>query len=73
MCIMLEWENHLESKCFRFTYDLRAVIRPYIGRSLVHPVFTTMMPKNNKILFERLNEWTIDIKNDFFRGDTGYN
>lgn len=54
-----------------FTYDLRKVIRPYIGRSLVHPVFTTMMPKNNKKLFERLNEWTIDIKNDLFRGDAG--
>ena len=54
-----------------FTYDLRKIIRPYIGRSLVHPVFTTMMPKTNKKLFQRLNEWTIDIKNDLFRGDAG--
>ncbi len=53
------------------SYDLRQIIRPYIGRSLVHPVFTTMMPKNNKYLIERLNEWTIDIKNDHFRGDAG--
>ena len=54
-----------------FTYDLRKIIRPYIGRSLVHPVFTTMMPKTNKKLFQRLNEWTIDIKNELFRGDAG--
>ena len=54
-----------------FTYDLRKIIRPYIGRSLVHPVFTTMLPKNNKQLFKILNEWTIDIKNDLFRGDAG--
>lgn len=54
-----------------FTKDLRKVIRPYIGRSLVHPVFTTMLPRNNKFLVQRLNEWTIDIKNDLFRGDAG--
>jgi len=54
-----------------FTYDLRKIIRPYIGRSLVHPVFTTMLPKTNKKLFQRLNEWTIDIKNELFRGDAG--
>ena len=54
-----------------FTYDLRKIIRQYIGRSLVHPVFTTMLPKNNKQLFKMLNEWTIDIKNDLFRGDAG--
>lgn len=54
-----------------FTYDLRKIIYPFIGRSLVHPVLTTMMPKNNKHLMERLNEWTVDIKNDHFRGDAG--
>jgi len=54
-----------------FTYDLRKIIKQYIGRSLVHPVFTTMLPKNNKQLFKMLNEWTIDIKNDLFRGDAG--
>lgn len=54
-----------------FTYDIRKIIKPYIGRSLVHPVFTTMMPKNNKYLFERLQLWTNDIKNDIYRGDAG--
>lgn len=54
-----------------FTKDVRKVVRPYIGRSLVHPVFTTMFPKNNKNLYKILNDWTIDIKNDLFRGDAG--
>lgn len=53
------------------SYDLRKIIRPFIGRSLIHPVFTTMMPKNHTHLYKVLNEWTIDIKNDFYRGDAG--
>jgi len=54
-----------------FTYDIRKIIRPHIGRSLVHPVFTTMMPRGNNKLIEYLQEWTNDIKNDYFRGDAG--
>ena len=53
------------------TKDLHKIIRPYIGNSLIHPVFTTMCPNNNKNLFKMLNEWTVDIKNDLFRGDAG--
>lgn len=53
-----------------FTKDVRKIIRPYIGRSLVHPVISTMLPKENKFLNEYLNEW-IDIKNDLFKGDAG--
>ena len=53
-----------------FTKDIRKIIRPYIGRSLVHPVISTMLPKDNKFLNEYLNEW-IDIKNDLFKGDAG--
>ena len=53
-----------------FTRDVRKIIRPYIGRSLVHPVLTTMLPNKNKFLNEYLNEW-VDIKNDTFRGDAG--
>lgn len=53
-----------------FTKDVRKIIRPYIGRSLVHPVISTMLPKDNKFLSEYLNEW-IDIKNDLFKGDAG--
>lgn len=54
-----------------FTFDLRRSIRPFVGRSLVHPVVSTMLPKNNKRLMEYLNVWAIDIKNELFRGDAG--
>lgn len=50
--------------------DIRKVIRPYIGRSLVHPVVSTMLPKNNKKLIPFLRDW-IDIKNYDYRGDAG--
>jgi 23S rRNA (adenine2503-C2)-methyltransferase len=53
------------------SYDLRKIIRPFVGRSLIHPVISTMMPKANKDLFQFLQIWTIDIKNDYFRGDAG--
>jgi len=55
----------------KFSYDVRETIRPYIGRSLIHPVVSTMLPRKNKRLMRFLNEWTIDIKNEFFRGDAG--
>ena len=54
-----------------FTFELRKAIRPFIGRSLVHPVVSTMLPKNNRRLMEYLNVWTIDLKNESFRGDAG--
>lgn len=50
--------------------DIRKAIRPYIGRSLVHPVVSTMLPKNNKNLIPFLQDW-IDIKNYDYRGDAG--
>lgn len=50
---------------------LRKEIRPYIGRSLVHPVVSTMLPKNNKNLMTFLSTWVSDIKNDEYRGDAG--
>lgn len=53
-----------------FTKDVRKIIRPIIGRSLVHPVISTMLPKDNKFLNEYLNDW-VEIKNDIFRGDAG--
>lgn len=55
----------------KFSYDVRKIIRPYIGRSLIHPVVSTMLPRKNKRLMQFLNEWTIGIKNEFFRGDAG--
>jgi 23S rRNA (adenine2503-C2)-methyltransferase len=52
-------------------YRLHNIVKPYIGNSLIHPVVSTMMPKNNRKLFEFLQYWTTDIKNDKFRGDAG--
>lgn len=53
-----------------FTKNMRKELYSYINKSLIHPVVSTMMPKNNKLLYEYLNEW-IDIKNYDFRGDAG--
>ena len=55
----------------KLSYDLHKIVRPYIGNSMIHPVISTMLPKRNKNLFRFLNEWTIDIKNEWFRGDAG--
>jgi 23S rRNA (adenine2503-C2)-methyltransferase len=49
---------------------LRKEVISHIGRSLVHPVVSTMMPKNNKNLSEFLQDW-IDIKNYHYRGCAG--
>ena len=45
-------------------------IRPHIGRSHVHPVVSTMLPKNNKNLIPFLQEWC-EIKNYNYRGSAG--
>lgn len=51
-------------------FDLHKIVKPYIGNSMIHPVISTMLPKNNNRLFEYLNLWC-DIKNERFRGDAG--
>lgn len=53
-----------------FTRAMRKELYPYIGRSLIHPVISTMLPKNNRGLEHFLNEW-MEIKNYDFRGDAG--
>lgn len=53
-----------------FTKNMREELYPYIGRSLIHPVVSTMLPKDNRYLNEYLNEW-MEIKNYNFRGDAG--
>ena len=50
--------------------SLQKEIRTHIGRSLVHPVVSTMLPKSNKHLMEFLQDWC-DIKNSQYRGDAG--
>lgn len=60
------WNNNV----LAFTKNMVDELYPYIGRSLIHPVVSTMLPKNNKNLTHYLNEW-MDIKNYDFRGDAG--
>lgn len=60
------WNNSV----IDFTRNMRKELYPYIGRSLIHPVISTMLPKNNNNLEWFLNEW-MEIKNYDFRGDAG--
>lgn len=53
-----------------FTWVMRHDLKKYIGRSLIHPVVSTMLPRKNKFLNEFLSEW-MEIKNYHFRGDAG--
>lgn len=58
------------SAVLEFTRNMRKELYPYIGRSLIHPVVSTMLPKHNKNLVKYLNDW-MEIKNYDFRGDAG--
>lgn len=49
---------------------VRKEIYPFLNRSLVHPVISTMLPKNNRRLVEFLQDWC-EIKNYNFKGDAG--
>lgn len=53
-----------------FAHSIRREVRPYVGRSLIHPVVSTMMPRHNDNLFAFLADW-MEIKNYYFRGDAG--
>lgn len=53
-----------------FSRNIRREVYDSVGRSLVHPVISTMMPKHNGNLFPFLQDW-MEIKNDNFRGDAG--
>ena len=50
--------------------QLKNIVYPYISNSMIHPVISTMLPKNNKRLLEFLHEWCI-IKNNLYKGDAG--
>lgn len=60
------WNNEV-LRCAR---DLQKAVRPYVGRSLVHPVISTMLPKTNKNLVSFLQDW-VEIKNCDYRGCAG--
>ena len=53
-----------------FTKNMRKELYPYINRSLIHPVISTMLPNKNKNLIPFINDW-MEIKNYDFRGDAG--
>lgn len=53
-----------------FASAVRSEIRQYVGRSLVHPVVSTMMPRWNADLGGFLADW-MEIKNYNFKGDAG--
>lgn len=55
----------------KLSYDLNKIIEPYLGESLIHPVVSTMMPKNNKYLRGFLYEWATLIKNEMQEGEAG--
>jgi 23S rRNA (adenine2503-C2)-methyltransferase len=58
------------SSVLMFASLMREELYPYIGKSLIHPVVSTMLPKHNKSLRAFLKEW-MDIKNHIFHGDAG--
>ena len=53
-----------------FTKNMRTELKPYISDSLIHPVISTMLPKNNAKLVDYLETW-MEIKNKDFSGDAG--
>lgn len=53
-----------------FTQEMRKELYPYINKSLIHPVVSTMLPRKNKNLTRFLADW-MEIKNYTFRGDAG--
>lgn len=60
------WNNEV----LNFSKNIKKELYPYIGDSLIHPVVSTMCPKNNKNLESYLTEW-MNIKNNYFDGDAG--
>lgn len=51
-------------------YVLRDLVAEYIKADTVHPVVSTMMPKNNRKLYEFIGEWC-RIKNIVYKGEAG--
>ena len=63
-------EPSFNDNVLRHVCQLKELIEPKLGSSLIHPVVSTMMPKKNKNLYSFLNEWC-DIKNIIYKGDAG--
>ena len=64
-------EPTFNNNVLNFTRDkLRDIVSEYILAKTVHPVISTMLPKNNKNLIKFILEWC-DIKNNVFNGEAG--
>lgn len=50
--------------------DLRKLVKQYIVAKTIHPVVSTMLPKNNPNLEKFILEWC-DIKNIYYNGEAG--
>lgn len=50
--------------------DLKSLVNRYIQADTIHPVVSTMLPKNNKNLESFLMEWC-RIKNEVYKGEAG--
>lgn len=50
--------------------EIKGYTKYYVGDSLMHPVVSTMLPKNNKNLIDFLMNW-VHIKNEVYNGDAG--
>lgn len=46
------------------------ILSPFIGDSLIHPVVSTMLPKENIYLKGFLNDW-MELKNNYYKGEAG--
>ena len=63
-------EPTFNNQVLRLTYGLHDLLEPYIDNSLIHPVLSTMLPKQNKKLTTYLEEW-VYIKNNKYNGEAG--
>ena len=51
-------------------FDLRDLVNKYITAKTVHPVISTMLPKNNSNLNNFIQDWC-RIKNEVYKGEAG--
>lgn len=51
-------------------YDLQDLVRSEMSADVIHPVFTTMLPKNNRFLKDMIERWCV-IKNYVYDGEAG--
>lgn len=64
-------EPTFNSKILHFTeFCLKDLVDTYIDASTIHPVVSTMLPKNNEKLTDFLMEWC-RIKNEVYLGEAG--